>query len=337
MPANKRDYIIFGVVLIVCALGLGLEYLLRALGAGSLCGTEACEMTEKYLGLAEFGENELVLLGFVFFVVLSGLLVLTWFFKRRPGSRCALVSLWVLIAGALAFDGTLMGYQLSMPGPPCLLCAIVAGAVLAVLAAACWHGKSKSAFAAGLAIWCGGFLGSSLLDHSGPFVDTANRPVSLEEAVVAQKNCCDKRSADEYYLFFSLGCSHCGEVLENLALSRPEGRWLLVSIDRDPESLEKLAGAVERKNGQENIFTRILEAKSGGFERQENIPGGSVIPSEIEKATQKAVAYFKNLDLPGVPVLIVKKQSGVRVILPGTRNIACFLMKEGKLEKWKSG
>lgn len=322
MSANNRKYMVFGAVLVVCSLGLGIEFLLQATGSGSLCETEACEATSSYLGLAEFGEVELIFLGFAFFVVLSGLLGLAWLSRGKSVSRYALGLLWMLLAGALAFDGALIGYQLSVPGPPCLLCAIVAGAVLVVLAAASWHGGIKSAFVAGLAVWCGGFLASSLLDHT---MSVADAPKLKNAAIVEELNYDGSNAAgvEEYYLFFSYNCPHCSEIIDKLAQSRPEGKWRFVCVDRDPESLKRAACAAGQ---QGDAFSRIEESKSCEFEHENEIPEDTL--DEIEKTTQEALGCFESMDVAGVPALIVEKPDGERVTLPGAEKIMSFLGRQ---------
>lgn len=320
-----RREIFFQAAALCCALGLGLEYLLQVKFSASLCGTQACKVVGDFLQLGFLGEEDLVLLGFLFFVVLFGLSCLPCRFRGYGWSV-----IWVLLIGALAFDGALMGYQAAVPAPFCLLCASVAVGLVVVLAGACWRDGFHVAFLLGLAVWFGAFAGNSILDHTKSVAGTPG----MEEAAFAQEVHGDASDDTKYYLFFSLDCRHCSEVLLNLARVRPQGSWSLACIDRAPADLEKLASALARKDGGENLFAQILRAKAGDFEAGNFTPEDA--PAKIRNATQKAVACFQAMNLPGVPALVVEKPNGVRMSFPGTRNIAHFLEEQGVLDTWRS-
>ncbi len=321
MFKDKRRDALFGAAALLPAAGLGLDWLTRVLFSGSLCETDACEAAGGYL---KFSENSLVLLGCLFFLSLFVL-------SRLPDEKkqYGWSAIWVLLIGALAFDGALMGYQATVPGPFCLLCAGTAAGLFLVLAAAALHGKFWVAFVLGLAVWCGGFSGNLAFEHSQSKGDIAKLP-TMEEAAVAERTYIEAEEAEEtenakYCLFFSVNCPHCSEVIYNLARSEPEGRWYFSCVDQDPADLSRLAGIV--RHCQEGIFFRILQAKK---EHDTERP----VPEKVRNAARKASAYFRSMDLPGVPTLVVKKRNGCRLYLPGTGNIARYLLNEGVVQEW---
>jgi hypothetical protein len=304
------------VTVLLCAIALSLEYVLQALGAGSLCGTQACKTVGGYV---RFGEGMLVLLGSLFFWILFGLLFFACRYERPWLWGAALLGL----LGALAFDGALLGYQFAGLGLMCWICVAVAAGLALVLTAAAWRRGSLLLLAAGIAVWCGGFAANSALQL------TPDMP-RLEETAFLEHSPAGNEEGPRYYLFFSLDCRHCTEVLYNLSRVAPaSGSWHLAAVNRDAASRAKLARAA-RTSGEANAFARVLRAKKA------KVPDPAVVPEHVRRATRKAGAYFRAMGFRGVPVLLVRKNSGIRISLTGVDNISRYLWEQGVVSEWAS-
>lgn len=334
LKPEPKDFLL-GSVLLAGAAGLGVEFLLQTKFSTSLCGTQACDVAGSHLQAGQLGEAGLLFLGFLFFVVLYGLFFLSqkvFRTERDVLGRFSRTGFWTLLIGALAFDGALMGYQIITPGPVCVLCAAVAAGLLVVLVVAAWHCGFKAAFVLGLAVWVGSFAGSAILDHGHEKAQSVSDSPGIQEAAAVQE--VFDESGARYCLFFSFNCSHCSEVLFNLAQSDLSGRWHIACLDRDPEALARLAEVASQEGQYGNVFMRLMRAKA--IKIKQNGAESGYPPENLKTASENALACFRNWNLPGVPTLVVEKQNGVRVSLPGTRNIASFLQEEGFLNQWRS-
>jgi len=310
---NIRN-LVLGAVILLCAVGLSLDYILQSLGAGSLCGTEACEVVGGYV---RFGEKWLVMLGSLFFWVLFG-----FFFFACRYERPVLWAVVVLaLVGALAFDGALLGYQFVGLGLMCWICVAVAAGLFLVLAALAWRRASLFLLVAGIAVWCGAFAGNSLLQ----FTPDMSR---LQETAFLEQSASSGQGGPQYYLFFSLECPHCTEVFYNLARAAPtSGTWHFAAVNRDAPSRAKLAWAASSENG-DSAFARILRAK------KVELSGNPSVPENVREATRKAGNYFRSRDFGGVPVLVVLKDNGVRISLTGVQHISRYLWEQGVVSEW---
>lgn len=310
---NIRD-LVLGALILLCAVGLSLDYILQSLGAGSLCGTQACEVVGGYV---RFGEKWLVMLGSLFFWILF----LVFFFACRY-ERPVLWSVVVLaLVGALAFDGALLGYQFVGLGLMCWICVAVAAGLFLVLAALAWRRASWLLLLAGIAVWCGAFAGNSLLQF------TPDMP-RLQETAFLEQSAGSEQGGPQYYLFFSLQCPHCTEVFYNLSRAAPtSGTWHFAAVNRDAPSRAKLAWAASSEKG-DSAFARILRAK------EVQLSGSPSVPENVREATRKAGDYFRSRDFRGVPVLVVLKDNGVRISLTGVQHISRYLWEQGVVSEW---
>jgi hypothetical protein len=303
-------------VVLFCAVALSLDYVLQALGAGSLCGTQACRVVGGYVLV---GETGLLMLGSLFFWVLFGLVFFACRYERPVLWAAAILGL----IGALAFDGALLGYQFVGLGLMCWICVGVAAGLFTVLTAAAWRRGAWLLLAAGLAVWCGGFAANSLLRFS------PEMPRLQETAFLEQGS--GKGSGTQYYFFFSLECRHCSEVLYNLSrVGSPSGSWHFAAVNRDAVSRAKLARAARGGKQGPNAFARILRAK------KTDVSGSPPVPDQVRRATRKAGAYFRAMGFRGVPVLVVDKDRGIRLSLTGVDNISRYLWEQGVVSEWAS-
>ena len=315
---NIRN-LVLGAVILLCAVGLSLDYILQSLGAGSLCGTEACEVVGGYVRIGEIG---LLLFGSLFFWILFGV----FFFACRYERPVLWAAVVLALVGALAFDGALLGYQFVGLGLMCWLCVAVAAGLFLVLAATAWRRASWLLLLAGIAVWCGAFAANSLLQF------TPDMP-RLQETAFLEQSAEAKKDGPQYYFFFSLNCPHCSEVLYNLARVAPtSGTWHFAAVNRDPASRAKLAWAAETGSSEGadrgNAFARILKSK------KTQISGTPPIPEKVRQATRKAGDYFRSRGFRGVPVLVVLKDNGVRISLTGVEHISRYLWEQGVVSEW---
>ena len=315
---NIRD-LVLGAVILLCAVGLSLDYVLQAQGAGSLCGTQACEVVGRYVRIGEIG---LLLFGSLFFWLLFGIFFFACRYERPVLWGVAVLAL----IGALAFDGALLGYQFVGLGLMCWLCVAVAAGLFLVLVATAWRRASWLLLLGGIVVWCGAFAANSLLQFT-PDMPSLQKTAFLEQSFESEQD------GPQYYFFFSLNCSHCSEVLFNLARVAPiSGTWHFAAVNRDPASRAKLAWAAEANSSEGadrgNAFLRILKAK------KTQISGSPSIPEKVRQATRKAGNYFRARDFRGVPVLVVLKENGVRISLTGVEHISRYLWEQGVVREW---
>ncbi|MEJ5242809.1 MAG: hypothetical protein WHT64_04510, partial [Desulfomicrobiaceae bacterium] len=107
-------------VTFAAAAFLSLEVWMQAVRHTSLCTTTGCAVVGEYI---RFGEGNLLKLGAAFF----WLLWLVAFFAGRYPKAWIWGGFGLLVAGALAFDGTLLGFQFVALREFCLICAITGG------------------------------------------------------------------------------------------------------------------------------------------------------------------------------------------------------------------
>ena len=309
----RREHLL-QIFLLVCALALSLEYVLLFQGQPGLCRAESCQVVGRSV---RYGEIFFVMLGALFF----WLLWLLAFFAARYDKRLLWHGLLVILAGGLAFDGAIMGYQVFGLEELCWLCIGVAGGLGLALGLASLSRRSLSVLLAGLAVWSAAFAPASVLQYhprTPKLEDTAF--LSLADSGKQQRS---------YFLFFSLDCGHCSEVLLNLALSRPDSEgWHMCALDRDREDLAKLAAAMMQAKEPINPFTLVLEAKAGRAGKAKRIP------ARLKQSVEHASGFFKARGYSGVPLLIVKDRPGKEISLQGVDAIARHLFQEGLVSKW---
>jgi uncharacterized membrane protein len=302
---------------LLLGLGLSLELGLQYFQQSGLCPSTDCAVAGQAV---RYGEQGLVLAGAVFFWVLSLLVFLA---KHRPGG-----TLWqliqVLLLGALAFDGGLISYQLLQLELTCWLCIAVALGLLVSLGLFSLVRRAIFMFALGLAVWVGAGAANAVLVFP-------EAPPSVEETWVLQQASQEQGQEElKLYLFFSLNCPHCKEVLVNLAeQGTGKASWYLCSLDQGQESLQRLAYARSR---DQDAFSSILEAKQ--IEKGEILKEQGV-SKELQERVQNARNFFRARELRGVPVLLAELGSSKEVLSIGATEIAKFLWEQELISHWK--
>ncbi|MFP4629978.1 MAG: hypothetical protein ACOC43_08475 [Desulfohalobiaceae bacterium] len=305
--------------LLLAALGLSLELVLQYWQQSGLCPSSDCAVAGQAVRL---GEKGLVLAGGVFFWIL---LLLSFLASRRENARLWQLVL-LLLLGALAFDGALLSYQLLELDLTCWLCLAVALVLLLSLGLFSLVRRATLVFCLGLAVWVGAGAANAVLVFPG-------QPPAVEESwVLSQEASQEQEEEIKLYLFFSLNCPHCMEVMVNLAEQAPgRASWYLCSLDQGHASLQRLAYARE-KNQDQDAFSSILQAKQ--LEDKALLKEQDV-SQDLEERVQNARDFFRARELRGVPVLLARQGSSREVLSIGVSEIAKYLWEQDLISNWK--
>ena len=309
----------FQFLLLAFALTLSVDVWLQYAHHSSLCTTSACQVVGEYV---RFGELMLIKAGAIFFWVLW-LLV---FFAGRYDKAWLWGLITLILMGALAFDGGLLGFQFVGLQEKCQLCIGVGLALFVLVALFAWIRKSWLIFFLGLAVWCGGFAANSVLNFS------TDLPVLQKTAFLSWPETREDppvKRVPRYHLFFSLSCGHCSKVIANLAVNKTDqADWTFHIMDHRDEDLARLAHILDSNQTASNPFLEILH-----WESEEEIPA-IAIPDSLRDAIDGAKTYFSRSGFRGVPMLIVDERPGVRVTLSGANNITQYLRQKGLLKQF---
>jgi len=314
--SNKLNFLQF--FLILFALTLSIDVWLQYAHHSSLCLTTACQVVGGYV---RFGELMLIKAGAIFFWVLW-LLV---FFAGRYDKKWLWGLISLVLMGALAFDGGLLGFQFMGLQEHCQLCIGVGLALLILVVLFAWIRKSLLIFLLGIAVWCGGFAANSVL------IFPTDLPVLQKTAFLSwprERESAPAKYVPRYHLFFSLSCGHCSRVIANLAVNTTDQvDWTFHIMDHRDADLQRLAHILASNQTSANPFLEILH-----WESEEKVPP-IAIPDSLKDTIELAKTYFTRSGFRGVPTLIVDERPGVRVILAGANNITLYLHQKGLLQQ----
>lgn len=295
---------------LAAALLLGVELALRATNGAGLCPTESCAVVG---GFSRIGEQGMVILGAVFFALLGLAGMLRESIRERLGTSGAWFAPALALSGA-AFEGGAISYQAIGIGAPCALCLATAGAVLLCLAAQAWERREWHLVLLGVAVFAGGFATNGLL-RIAPDVPR------LEDTAMLVRPA-DADSPVKMHLFFSMHCEHCGPVIRTLAANEPwQAEWRISTLDRDEETLGRVAWALASDKARHNPFAAIAEAKG----RQDRLP----VTKELRASAEKSVIYMAAAGYHSVPVLVADEGPGRRIVARGIENIMGYLHARG--------
>ena len=308
-----RDWALCSLLLLAGA-ALSVDRVVQMSAGTGMCSTAGCEVVKGYV---RYGREWLVLFGAGFFWFLFLVCLFGSIFRKEWIWHVATLAL----LGAMAFDGGLLGYQFMGIEVMCWLCLGVGLTLMFSLAGLAWVRRSWLILFVGLAVWAGGFAANSVL------IITRSTPPLADTAFVS-KPAENGLPQGDYTLFFSLHCSHCAQLMANIALNEPWSvNWHLSSIDTGKKDRMKLAHALKDQNGT-NPFVKVLNVKSA----DEVDP--VEVPESLAAATRKAMTFFTNRGYRGVPLLLAREGSGKEVALEGTQAIAQYLWERGLLVKW---
>ncbi|WP_462324404.1 hypothetical protein [Desulfoplanes sp.] len=317
MTTILREKNLFLLLTILFALTLTTDVYLQTTRHASLCITTSCQVVGEYV---RFGELMLVKAGAIFFWVLW-LLV---FFAGRYDKKWLWGLVTLILMGALAFDGGLLGFQFMVLREHCQLCIGVGAALFVLTVLFAWVRRSWLVLLLGLSVWTGGFAANSIL------VFSTELPPLSETAFLTwpdSRNGTSERLIPRYHLFFSLHCGHCSKVIANLAVNKADqADWTFHIMDSRDEDLERLSQILSANMTAENPFLEILH-----WESEETVPP-IAIPDALREDIDKATTYFSSSGFRGVPLLIVDERPGVRIILSGASRIVGYLRQQGVIK-----
>ncbi|NLW80592.1 MAG: hypothetical protein GXY42_02815 [Desulfovibrionales bacterium] len=311
---SKLPRYILLTFLFLAASFLSAEVWMQAIRHTSFCTTSSCDVVGEYV---RFGEGNLIKLGAMFLWFLWGLV----FFGGRYDRKWIWGAATLLLFGALAFDGAILGFQFMGLKEKCALC-IVVGCILFVCTCLfAWVRRSLSIAFLGVAVWCGGFVANAVLDLN------VVPPAIADTAFHSYENA--PSNAPQHVLFFSLHCDHCSKILANLAVNAQElrGKWLLACTDNKEEDMYRLATFLTSNATAENPFLEILRLES--LDKVEPVP----VPDELRQTVRTARAYFKMKGYQGIPVMVVVERPGWEMALRGEINILEYLRVRGFLQR----
>jgi len=311
---SKASRISLLTFLFLAASFLSAEVWMQAIRHTSFCTTSSCDVVGEYV---RFGEGNLIKMGAASFWFLWSLV----FFGGRYDRKWIWGLASLLLFGALAFDGAILGFQFMGLKEKCLLC-IGVGAALGVTAALfAWVRRSFLIFLLGIAVWCGGFTANAVLDLN------VIPPAISDTAFTTWENAPD--FVPQHVLFFSLHCDHCSKILANLSINSKTlpGKWHLACTDNKEEDFYRLATVLSTEAGKENTFLEILRVES--LDQIDPVP----VSDELRQSVRTARAYFKMKGFQGIPVLVVMERPGWEMVLRGETNILEYLRVRGFLKR----
>lgn len=300
--------------LFLAASFLSVEIWMQAVRHTSLCTTSACDVVGEYV---RFGEGNLIKLGATFFWFLWGLA----FFGGRYDKKWIWGLASILLFGALAFDGAILGFQFMGLKEKCLLCIIVGSALGIGLCLFAWVRRSLLTALLGMAVWCGGFAANAVLDLN------VVPPAITDTALISYETAPD--NAPQHVLFFSLHCDHCAKILANLSVNAKNlpGKWHLSCADNKEEDMYRLAMIQASNATKDNPFLEILRIET--LEKVDPVP----VPEDLRQTVRTARAYFKMKGYQGIPLLVVMERPGWEMVLRGETNIMEYLRVRGFLQR----
>ncbi|MGM0645925.1 MAG: hypothetical protein ACQESV_05980, partial [Thermodesulfobacteriota bacterium] len=264
------------------------------------------------------GEPALVVLGAIFGWTLWGLV----FFARRYPYAWLWGAVGTVLAGALAFDGALLGYQFLGLREQCFLCLLVGVGLAVTLVLVAVVRRSWAMLFLGLAVWVGGFAaqGTLRIDPDVP---------RLEQTAFLRKEGDASTAPLRLHLFFSLHCGHCSELAANLAVNQAwqKAYWTLSATDTGMRDLRRLAHIRRESREAKNPFVVLLRVES-----QQSVPEGAV-PEAVREASENTQRFFQYKNWRGVPVLVAREGLGKEVTLTGAESIMRYLAQKDILER----
>lgn len=298
----------------LAALFLSAEVWMQAVRHTSFCTTTACDVVGDYI---RFGEGNLIKLGAFFF----WLLWLLVFFAGRYPKPWIWGSAAMLLFGALACDGALLGFQFMGLKEKCLLCIVVASLLFSALALFSWARSSLLTVFVGISIWAGGFTANALLDLG---VIPPDLPDTGFVAWTAPES-----QGPQHVLFFSLHCDHCSKVLANLSINTEQltGTWFFSSTDNKEEDFQRMATVQASEATQSNPFLEILRLES--IDKVEPVS----VSDDLRQTVRTARTFFKTKGFQGVPVMLVVERPGRELILRGEGTITAYLRERNYLHQ----
>ncbi len=306
MQKNKSLYTTppFWIFLVISLSSL--TYYIFYTAGKPLCHTKGCIVVGNYLKIKEW----ILYLSFTVFCWINFLFLVIN--HRRKDDLCKKLIIISLLS-ALAFDGSILGYQIWIIKTKCWACIGVSFALFIMLFTLIFLNTSFTNILIGILIWIFPFVSHSILE-------TKVFTVRLKDAVLYTQTTNSKRPF-KIYLFFSLKCSHCRHLLYDLSKQdKYNVEFNLCCLSRDKESLKILTSFIKDSSKDRNPFKLLCK-----YIKEKNRLKCQKISKFVEKKTKMADLYFKTRLFNGVPLMIVKGRD-VEVILMGRNRILYYLI-----------
>ena len=306
----------------LAAVVLGVEFLMQSRGA-SFCKTVTCDIIGDY---TRFGEAFILGAGIQFFLLLATIM----FFAHRYGKNRALpVVVTLILVGAMAFEGVLLGFQFFSLQAVCLICAGVFATILLLLMLWSFAVANSKVFLLGISVCVAGIIGMYILNPAPGLgegevgLDPVYQQAGFEDRTIQKRR---------LTLITSMTCPHCETVILQMAINKDvlqDDLLALAFIDTKEVPLQTVglfAANVERTEDPLNLLFAI---KSGQAVNSTGLlsPDDSVIDT-VRKKNVHTSQFLKLMGLTGVPVLIADEDGEHIRILVGTDAILQYLVIE---------
>jgi len=299
------------VPLLLAVLGaivLSLESYLTLYGK-SLCKTDGCQIVSNYISISE---PLLITFGAVFFWILSALF---FFSNRNPDKLQPFVIVLLLLT--LAFDGTLIGFQVFTIQQTCVICFATATVLILIALFYFIQQRLYTLLLCSIFIWLGTFGANSILVMPAPqgayynmsFVSLAgtDNPVNDHPQMT---------------LIMSMSCPHCLEVIKFLSKNYPLSQTLrLATTDTDPQTLGKIESFLQQAPQSHNPFKLLKEIKESSTIEVKPARKG------LEAKAKNSLNFLSNIGSTSIPVLISEQTNNEKRIIIGSSEIISFLEK----------
>ncbi len=309
---NQKDKSLYTTpsfwIFLITSLSSLIYYIFYTAGK-PLCHTKGCIIVGDYLKINEW----ILYLFFTIFCWINFLLLIITY--RKSDEHNIYKKLLVIsLLSALAFDGSILGYQIWLIKTICWSCIGVAFALFIMLFSLIWLNISFDKILIGMLIWILPFVSHSILK---PKVFT----VKLKDAVLYTQKPKEYKKPFKIYLFFSLKCYHCTHLICDLSKQDEyKAEFNLCCLSRDKESLKILTYFVKNISKDKNPFKLLCRSV-----KEKNKLNDQKIDKFVEEKTKMAVLYFKTRSFRGVPLMIVKGRDA-EVILMGRDKILYYLI-----------
>lgn len=283
---------------------LTAEFVAENIFGFSLCLDKSCSTAGELLS---FDKKFLIAAAILW-------LSLLYYFSKNKKHYCAIYV--GLLFGGVAFEGGLLGTLLrnQIPCSICLIMALAIGLLLSLLTVC----NLKSGLI-GFCVWLAAISSSMALTTDIQNFSSAD----LESSAFAQIESIPGPA--NYHLFIRFNCSHCRDLLSNLA-KKPlkPGTWYLhfPTAYADDTDLRR-AKYIHDYEGIKSLFP-VLKAKS-----DKNIGAIDLPLDEKDKYDAKSKnsqKFMNKVNFKGVPSLYLTVGKDVKAYVSGTRNIETFLL-----------
>lgn len=326
---NPKWNVTCWVIGYLAALLLGIELFLQNKGE-SFCKTATCDIIGDY---TRFGETFILGAGVQFFLVTATLFFFIYKYRKTEITwLTTLVSL--LLVGAMAFEGVLLGFQFFSLQSVCLLCAAVFGTifVLLLLWSVALHSPRLLLF--GIAVCCAGIAGMYTL-NTAPGLGKSELGL---DAVYKQAGFTDRQvQKRRLTLIISMTCPHCSTVVRQMALHKnllSDDLLAFAFTDKKDQPLQAVGLFAANMARSDDILSFLYFVKTGqaGKNTAFHRPDDAVLDA-VRKQSLHTGQFLRLLGLNGVPVLVADENSEQIRILVGAKAILEYLGIEMQQEE----